>query len=173
MTDLNRLRHLAGILNESINPVQKVDGNWTDGTYTHGDPVVINGQGMNLEWDPESESWWAIGDDGDEIEFDPGMEDRHDPQYNPYVKKEGLEEESIEEDMELEEETVRNLMANVQDMAERIESIAKKNGRLHQAIIDLGGDATPLKDLIQAADDLYRASEEVEYNALAHRTPRE
>lgn len=68
-----------------------VKGKWTDGTYTQGDPVVVNGQGMNLEWEPEGPvidgssqgAWFAVGDDGDEIEFTPGMEDRHDPQYNP------------------------------------------------------------------------------------------
>lgn len=166
MTDLVRIKQLAGILNESVSHAKKVNGLWTDGTYTHGDPVVVNGQGMNLEYDPESGSWWAIGDDGDEIEFEPGMEDRHDPEYNPYVRESELEEAGY--NIGHTEEYIRKSMDRVKNMAENIEGLVTKNGNLDRAINEVGGEPSALKELRQAAEDLYRAAEEAEYYALVH-----
>lgn len=75
------------------------DGRWTDGTYTEGDSITYNGMGWNLEWEAKkplnddgtitSGTWYAINNDGEEVEFEPGMEDRHDPinEDIEYLKK--------------------------------------------------------------------------------------
>lgn len=96
--NLNRLRKLAGLLTESITEEMATaymkNGKWTDGTYTDGDPITMHGQGMNIEFEPdrvrvtdtgqESEgAWFAINNDGEEVEFTPGEEDRHDSMAEP------------------------------------------------------------------------------------------
>lgn len=115
MTDLNRIRQLAGILTESVvvneemAQAQKVKGKWTDGTYTEGDSIAYRGLSWNLEWEagqPLNDdgtwtegAWYAVGDDGDEFEFHPGMEDRHDPQ--------GPQRQAFPEDTQIKEVTGR------------------------------------------------------------------
>lgn len=69
-----------------------------------------------------------------------------------------------------EEQHIRKAIAEIQKMADRVEFLARTNGRLFQAIKAHGGDPSYLKDLTTSAADLYRASEEVEYGALAHNT---
>lgn len=91
---LRRLRELSGLpkakLDESAR-ARMVNGCWTsmDGKYCDGDAITYNGQSWNIEWEAgkplnddgtiTAGEWWAVGDDGDEFEFEPGMEDRHDP----------------------------------------------------------------------------------------------
>ena len=52
---------------------------YTDGAavYNNGDSITYQGQGWNIWY--ENEGWWAANDIGEEIEFEPGMEDAHFP----------------------------------------------------------------------------------------------
>ncbi len=71
---------------------------------------------------------------------------------------------------DMDEVAFRKLTAEIQKMADRIEFLAKEGGPLYKRVTALGGDVSYLGDLTQAASDVYRASEEVEYGALAHRS---
>lgn len=97
--NLQRLRKLAGLsriaITEDMATAYMKYGKWTDGTYTDGDPITMLGQGMNIEFFPVlghqtsdtglpvEGAWFAINNEGDEVEFTPGEEDRHDSMVEP------------------------------------------------------------------------------------------
>lgn len=105
-----RFREMAGLprvaITEEMAQAIRKNGKWTDGTYTDGDSITMHGQGMNIEFEPDpghltsdtgqpvDGAWYAINNDGDEIEFDPGMEDRHDSMVEP----EQMFPEDVEDD---------------------------------------------------------------------------
>lgn len=179
MTDLNRIRQLAGILTESVvvneemAQAQKVKGKWTDGNYTEGDSIAYRGLSWNLEWEagqPLNDdgtwtegAWYAVGDDGDEIEFSPGMEDRHDPMTpRPAAFPESKQVN------EASESAVKDYFDKMRDFAERWEKAARPGGFLERQIDGIGGDPSGLADIRKALEDLYRAVDEADYAARSH-----
>lgn len=180
-----RLRELAGLprvtLKEEMAQARFEGGTWTDGEYTHGDSITMNGIGWNIEFEPDPASlkatgdtgvpvegaWYAINDQGEEVEFIPGEEDEHFPSKKaaqPFPES----NQRITEDMD--EIAFRKLIARIHKMAERLEFLAKPHSPLAKRIDALGGDTSALHLLRDAAEDVYRASDEIEYHALAHRS---
>lgn len=190
MTDLNRIRKLAGILTESkvlkeeMAQAKMVRGKWTDGTYTEGDAVTIRGMSMNLEWEPDptglasnrdtgqpvAGAWYAVGDDGDEIEFSPGMEDRHDPAgQSPQMFPEN---DSLSEAphgrYSQDEEVVKKMVRELHKMVDRVAFLAAPGGPLEKRVNALGGDPVYVGELRSAADSLADAIDNVDYGARGH-----
>lgn len=177
-----RLRELAGLprvaIREEMAQAIRKNGLWTDGTYTEGDPITYRNLGWILEFEPDPESlannrdtgspvegaWYAVGDDGDEIDFYPGMEDRHDPKINakrPFPESKGRVTEATAEG-------VQNHFAKHMALVERLETTYRKGGLMDKAIQSIGGDPAGLNEVRTALADLYRALEEADYHARVH-----
>jgi len=171
-----RLRELAGLprvaICEKMSRAQMVDDKWTDGTYTEGDSITYRGLGWNLEWEegkPLTDSgdwtegaWYAVGDDGDEFEFKPGMEDRHDPQHKV---SEAFPENRVNEATG---EGIQQHMGKHMELVERLENTYKRGGFMEKSIKSIGGDPSGLHEVRKALEDLYRALEEADYYARVH-----
>jgi hypothetical protein len=186
MSDLDRIRKLAGILTESkvlkeeMAQAQKVRGKWTDGTYTEGDAVTIRGMSMNLEWEagrPLNDdgswtegAWYAVGDDGDEVEFLPGMEDRHDPMTQKpqmFPENDSLSE-APHGRYSQDEEVVKKMVRELHKMVDRVVFLAAPGGPLEKRVNALGGDPVYVGELRSAADSLADAIDNVDYGARGH-----
>ena len=190
MADLDRIRKLAGILTESkvlkeeMAQAQRVRGKWTDGTYTEGDAVTIRGMSMNLEFEPDPQgltnnrdtgqpvegAWYAVGDDGDEIEFSPGMEDRHDPmaqQTQMFPEGDSLSE-APHGRYSQDEEVVKKMVRELHKMVDRVAFLSAPGGPLEKRVNALGGDPVYVGELRSAADALADAIDNVDYGARGH-----
>lgn len=179
-----RLRELAGLprvaIREEMAQATRQNGKWTDGEYTDGDSIIMNGLGWNIEFEPDSQSlaanrdtgqpvegaWYAINDQGEEVDFAPGQEDRHDPQHNPTQKF----PESSQINEFGEEDAVAKMIDAHRSNMERLHKQCSPGGELYRRIESIGGDTAYLKDVIAAADDLYRALDEADYGARGHLT---
>jgi hypothetical protein len=69
-----------------------------------------------------------------------------------------------------EEQWIEKALDECRKYAERIEFLARENGKLAKAIDKIGGDTAYLKELRDAADDVYRAADEADYGARGHLT---
>lgn len=173
-----RLRELAGLprvaIKEEMAQAIRKNGKWTDGTYTEGDSITYRGLGWNLEFEPDPQglaanrdtgqpvegAWFAVNDIGEEVDFYPGMEDRHDPMTPRQA--------AFPESTQVNEATVDGVaerFAKHMDMVERLENSYKKGGLMEKAILSIGGDPAGLNDVRLALEDLYRALEEADYYA--------
>lgn len=191
-SELKRLRKLAGILKEStlreeMAQAWREKGRWTDGTYTEGDAITWRGLGWNLEWEPDPQglasnhdtgqpvegAWFAVNDDGEEVEFEPGMEDRHDPQFNARpVFPESNDRPVAEAPMrgaDQNEEVLMKLLAELRRMSDRIAFLAKEDGPLTKRISTMGGDPSAVNDLLLVGEDLERVIDEIDYTGRSHR----
>jgi hypothetical protein len=178
-----RLRELAGLprvaLREEMAKARRETGTWTDGEYTHGDSITMGGMGWNIEFEPDPQSlsanrdtgqpvegaWYAINDQGEEIDFTPGQEDRHDPQRSPaqaFPESHQVNEAS--------EKGIQDMFAKHLSMVERWENTYKRGGLMERSIESIGGDSSGLHEVRQALEDLFRALEEADYYARAHIT---
>lgn len=183
-SELKRLRKLAGLLteshlNEEMAQAWREKGRWTDGTYTEGDSITWRGLGWNLEWEPDPQglanngdtgqpvegAWFIVNDIGEEREFEPGMEDRHDPQFNAKPVFPESRTVAVNEASEL---AVSENFDKLRDMVERWEKITKPGGFLERQISGIGGDPAGLNEVRRALEDLYRALDEADYHARAH-----
>jgi hypothetical protein len=178
-----RLRELAGLprvaLREEMAQATRQNGKWTDGEYTEGESITMHGLGWNIEFEPDPQSlaanrdtgqpvegaWYAINDQGEEVEFTPGQEDAHFPDKKPVQKF--PESEQIDEASET---AVMDAFKKIMDFAEKFERTTKKGGFLERQIEGIGGDPSGLNEVRQALEDLYRAAEEADYHARAHIT---
>lgn len=75
-----------------------------------------------------------------------------------------------EEDMD--EIAFRKLIDEVYKISDRLEFLSTSNGPLTKRVDALGGDMSPVETLRDVAEEVYRAAEEIEYHALAHRAQR-
>jgi hypothetical protein len=189
-SELKRLRKLAGILkestlNEEMAQAWRKNGRWTDGTYTEGDAITWRGLGWNLEWEPDPQglannrdtgqpvegAWFAVNDDGEEIEFEPGMEDRHDPQFSAkpaFPESTGRPVVEAPYNTGSDEAVLEKMMNEMRKMVDRIEFLSRQGGSLEKRINAIGGDPSYVADLLAVAGDLQRAIDEVDYGARAH-----
>ncbi len=71
------------------------------------------------------------------------------------------------------EDAIRKVIHRDLSYIERIEKTYGVNGFLDRKIMEIDGDISYLGDVRKALEDVYRALEELEYGALAHKDTQE